>query len=255
MRPKHRPPRPKHPKFTHFHRSGLRFGRFPAQRRSIGGVGRHRRAWLRCRWAAAGPGRASRRRTKPHVSTPGTTGVEGTGGPGRGAGGWRRDLAGLRDDAPSHTSAHQAPPVWRAPEGSAAVPVGGGRARAGLEIDHSERSSRVVDLAGGPPPTGTHSGRTPQSSPARQVRPDGARNTRGGHKQPGPAGARQRLRLGDLAARLAQGQAAVAVDGGTHVDEARTRQERRVGAGAKLADGVQAFGGEAPSELGHEVGH
>ena len=221
MRPKRRPPRPKHPKFTYFHRSGLRFGRFPAQRRSIGGVGRHRRAWPRCRWVAAGPGRASRRRVELPNSDP-------------------------------------APLVWTAPEGpegTAAVPVGGGRARAGLEIDHSERSSRVVDLAGGPPPTGTHSGRTPQSSPARQVRPNGARNTRGGHKQPGPAGARQRLRLGDLAARLAQGQAAVAVDGGTHIDEARTRQERRVGAGAKLADGVQAFGGEAPSELGHEVGH
>ena len=97
MRPKHRPPRPKHPKFTHFHRSGLRFGRFPAQRRSIGGVGRHRRAWLRCRWAAAGPGRASRRRTKPHVSTPGTTGVEGTGGICRSASGRRQGQGGPRD--------------------------------------------------------------------------------------------------------------------------------------------------------------
>ena len=50
----------------------------------------------------------------------------------------------------------QAPPVWRAPEGAggwrqgqggprgqAAVPVGGGRARAGLEIDHSEPQARV----------------------------------------------------------------------------------------------------------------
>ena len=52
-----------------------------------------------------------------------------------------------------------APPVWRAPEGPegtgcdthgrwrgmVAVPVGGGRARAGLEIDRSEPSgSRVV---------------------------------------------------------------------------------------------------------------
>ena len=221
MRPKHRPPRPKHPKFTHFHRSGLRFGRFPAQRRSIGGVGRHRRAWLRCPWAVAGPGQASRRRTEPENSDqapPVWRAPEGAGGPGRGAGGWRQGQGGPRDR-----------------------PL-----RAQLACG---------DLAGGPPPTGTHSGPAPQSSPARQVRPDGARNTRGGHKQPGPAGARQRLRLGDLAARLAQGQAAVAVDGGTHVDEARTRQERRVGAGAKLADGVQAFGGEAPSELGHEVGH
>ena len=170
MRPKHRPPRPKHPKFSHFHRSGLRFGRFPAQRRSIGGVGRHRRAWLRCRWAAAGPGRASRRRTKPHVSTPGTTGVEGTGGICRSASGRRQGLAGLRDNAPSHTSAHQAPPVWRAPEGpegTATVPVGGGRARAGLEIDHSERSSRVaISRAGRRPPAHT------AARPHKAARPD-----------------------------------------------------------------------------------
>ena len=40
-------------------------------------------------------------------------------------------LAGLGGDAPSHTSARQAPLVWRAPEGPeglAAVPVGGGGA-------------------------------------------------------------------------------------------------------------------------------
>ena len=139
--------------------------------------------------------------------------------------------------------------MWRAPEGPeglAAVPVGGGRARAGLEIDHSEPQARVWRSRGR---AAAHR-HTQRSGPTKQPGPtagsDGARNTRG---------ARQRLRLGDLAARLAQGQAAVAVDGGTHVDEARTRQERRVGAGAKLADGVQAFGGEAPSELGHEVGH
>jgi len=63
MCPKRRPPRPKHPKFTHFHRSGLRFGRFPAQHRSIGGVGGCRSAWLRRPWAVAGPGRASRSTT------------------------------------------------------------------------------------------------------------------------------------------------------------------------------------------------
>ena len=187
MRPKHRPPRPKHPKFTHFHRSGLRFGRFPAQRRSIGGVGRHRRAWLRCPWAAAGPGRASRRRVELPNSDP-------------------------------------APQVWRAPEGSAAVPVGGGGAWPGFETTRQAtrqrtrrrrcggrrrdqmarprcrwaaagpgRASRSTtpsrrlacgDLAGGPPPTGTHSGRAPQSSPARQVRPDGAWNTSGATSNP-----------------------------------------------------------------------
>ena len=73
----------------------------------------------------AEPGRASRRRAEPHISD-------------------------------------QAPLVWRAPEGPeglAAVPVGGGRARAGLEIDHSERSSRVAI--------------------SRAAGPDGARNTSG----------------------------------------------------------------------------
>ena len=52
---------------------------------------RVRRAWLRCPWAVAGPGRASSRRTQPHASD-------------------------------------TAPPVWRAPEGSAAIPVDGGEA-------------------------------------------------------------------------------------------------------------------------------
>ena len=55
------------------------------------------RAWLRCSWAAAGPGRASRRRAEPHVE--------------------------------------RAPPVWRASEGSAAVPVCGG-AWPGFETTH-----------------------------------------------------------------------------------------------------------------------
>ena len=146
MRPKRRPPRPKHPKFTHFHRSGLRFGRFPAQHRSIGGVGRprrDRRAWLRCPWAVAGPGRIARQRAKPDLSTPGTTGVEGAGGICRGAGGRWRGLAGLRDDAPIGAPA---PQVWRAPEGPeglAAAPVGGGGAWPGFEIDHSEPQARV----------------------------------------------------------------------------------------------------------------
>ena len=182
MRPKRRPPRPKHPKFTHFHRSGLRFGRFPAQHRSIGGVGRprrDRRAWLRCPWAVAGPGRASRRRTEPENSDqaplvwrapegsaavpvggggiwpgietthrtrkqrPGPTGVEGAGGICRGAGGRWWGMAGLRDDAPISAPA---PQVWKAPEGPeglAAVPVGGGGTWPGFEIDHSEPQARV----------------------------------------------------------------------------------------------------------------
>ena len=63
---------------------------------------RVRRARLRCPWAAAVPGLASR---------------------------------------------HQLPPVWRAPDSLAAVPVGGGRARAGLEIDHSEPSGSRVAIS------------------------------------------------------------------------------------------------------------
>ena len=89
----------------------------------------------------------------------------------------------------NNTPAHQAPPVWRAPEGLedltaaqvgdggacqhtndkpdrsgaprglrglAAVPVGGGRAWPGFEIDHSERSSRVaISRAGRRPPAPT----------------------------------------------------------------------------------------------------
>ena len=67
-----------------------------------------------------------------------------------------RGLAGHRVNAPSHTSATRRHCVegaggsggpgcdtrgrWR---GLAAVPVGGGRARAGLEIDHSEPQARV----------------------------------------------------------------------------------------------------------------
>ena len=57
------------------------------ERAKATGVSKNRTAW------PMGPGRASRRRAEPHVSsTPGTTGVEGaggTGGPGRGAGGRR----------------------------------------------------------------------------------------------------------------------------------------------------------------------
>ena len=59
--------------------------------RSCGG------AWLRGPWAAAGPGRVSRRRAEQH-QRPGATGVEGTGetrGPGCGARGRQRSQARL----------------------------------------------------------------------------------------------------------------------------------------------------------------
>ena len=83
--------------------------------------GRGARLW--CPWAVAGPGRASKRRTKPHISD-------------------------------------QAPPVCRAPEGpegTAAVPVGGGGARLGFETTRRATYQRPgaagVEGAGG---TGGH---------------------------------------------------------------------------------------------------
>ena len=65
--------------------------------------------------------------------------------PGRGI---HSDLAPLVSRAP------------KGPEGLAVVPVGGGRARAGLEIDHSEPSgSRVaISRAGRRPPAHTAAG-------------------------------------------------------------------------------------------------
>ena len=47
-----------------------------------GRTGGHKRAWLRCPWAVAGPGRTTSRRAKPTISTHGPTGVEGAGGTG-----------------------------------------------------------------------------------------------------------------------------------------------------------------------------
>ena len=135
----------------------------------------------RCPWAAAGPGRASRRRTQPHTATQAPPvwrvpeGTEGTGAlrddapshtqrhkrrrcggcrqdqrvavPGCGARGRRRGLAGL-------VTATQAPPVWRVPEG----PEGTGGLR-----DRPLRAvgSRVaISRAAGPDGTRNTSGTT-----------------------------------------------------------------------------------------------
>ena len=81
MCPKRRPPRPKHPNFAHFHRSGLQFGHILPQHRAPL-VRRARSAQLRCPWAVAGPGRTTSRGVEPHVNTQGPTGAEGAGGPG-----------------------------------------------------------------------------------------------------------------------------------------------------------------------------
>ena len=109
---------------------------------------------------------------------PGATGVEGaggTGGPGRGAGGWRQGQGGPRDrplravrlacgdlaggPPPTGTHSGPAPKQHNGAPGTPAVP----------HSDNMQRQRR----AGGPPPTGA------PSSPARRVRPDGARNTSG----------------------------------------------------------------------------
>ena len=89
------------------------------------------RAWLRCPWAAAGPGWASRRRiTTQHRRR-------------RRCGGRRRvRRAWLGFETAHHHPAPQAPPVWRAPEG----PEGTGGLR-----DRPLRAFRLAcgDLAGG----------------------------------------------------------------------------------------------------------
>ena len=166
VRPNRRPPRPKHPKFTQFHRSGLHFGRIHPQHRQCGdsskaygdchsvrgrqslaghrkrrtephvnnlphrhgGRRRTRKARPRCRWAAAGPGHASRRRTEPHQSP-------------------RPHRCGERRKA------------WLRCPWAAAGPGRASRRRA------ERRSQQRGRLAGGPPPTGTG---TP-SSPAQQA--------------------------------------------------------------------------------------
>ena len=98
------------------------------------------------RGLAAVPVRGGRARTRTHARL---EAVAEPAGPGRGAGGWRQGLAGLRDDAPGHT------PATRRRR------CGGRRrdrrARAGFEIDHSEPQARVWRSRGrpGPPAPGT----------------------------------------------------------------------------------------------------
>ena len=96
-------------------------------------------------------------------------------GPGGGTRGRRLGLAGLRDDAPSHTPATQR----RRCEGRRRdlprcrwAVAGPGRA----SRRRAERSSQRGRLAGGPPPTGTHSGRALRHPTARgHTKPPGHR--------------------------------------------------------------------------------
>ena len=114
-------------------------------------------------------------------------------------------LAGQRADAPNHPSARQAPQVWGAPEDLAAAPVGGGRARAGLESDHSERSSRVAISRAGRRPR-AHQAARPHAAPHAHGAPAPHANGWGTSRHPTRQRpsfnkrslCRQRLRRADL---------------------------------------------------------
>ena len=146
-----------------------------------------RRARLRSPWAAAGPGRASRRRaerssqrgrlaggppptgtpsspaTRPSPTAPGTLAVpqatkqqgQGVGGPGCGTHGRGRGLAGLRGDTQPRKRRRcgGCRRVRRARLRCPWAAAGPGRA----SRRRAERSSQRGRLAGGPPPTGTPS--------------------------------------------------------------------------------------------------
>ena len=104
------------------------------------------RAWLRCPWAAAGPGRASRRHTEPHIS-------------------------------------NQVPLVWRAPEGPEGT---GGLRGAAPNAVRTPSLAGGRALRRPEHPWGTQSSPTQQgmqSSQAQQAAgPDSARNTSGARR-------------------------------------------------------------------------
>ena len=134
---------------------------------------------------AGGELHARLRNDEQHTSTPGPAGVEGaggTGGPDRGAGGRRRSLSTHKRQArpiggaagpagPGRTS-HRHPDRLEAAARPAGPGHGAGGRRQGLAglRDRPLRAQLACgDLAGGPPPTGTHSG------PAQQNKPRGGR--------------------------------------------------------------------------------
>ena len=155
------------------------------RRRRCGGRRRDRMAWLRCPWAAAGPGRTTSQRTEPHASTPGPTGMEGaggTGGPGCGAGGRRRGQAKLRADAPIQMLAGGPPPT--STPGAAGVKGAGGicrgaggrwRGQAGLRGDApSEARGADGSRAAGPTGAQNTSGATRHIGTTKPPSPTGA---------------------------------------------------------------------------------
>ena len=123
--------------------------RQPSRWRRCGGP------WPRCPWAAAGPGRASRRCAAP-ISTPGTTGVEGaggSGGPGCGARGRWRGLAGLRGDAPSEARGADGSRAGRRPRAHKAARPS--RAHRAARPSRAHRAARPSRQPGAPKGAGT----------------------------------------------------------------------------------------------------
>ena len=111
---------------------------------------------------------ATRRTTRQHTRPHWRGGRRRDGGPGCGARGRLRGPARQRANAPNHTSAHQAPPVWRAPEG----PEGTGGLR-----DRPLRAagSRVaISRAAGPSGAQNTSGATRHLGTTKPPSPTGA---------------------------------------------------------------------------------
>ena len=143
-------------------------------------------AWPRCP-RVAGPGQTTRRRTKPHASTPGPTGMEGaggTGGPGCGAGGRRRGQAKLRAKLAARTARGRAaahghtkqpgPPTHHTAPGTPAEPQatthGADSSRAAGPTGAQNTSGATRHVATTKPPSPTGAGRLRQSAREGQRR-------------------------------------------------------------------------------------
>ena len=124
-----------------------------------------RRARLRYPWAAAGHDRASRGSSTTHSDTSDAS-VEGAGGPGCGARGRRRGLAGLRDDAPSEARSADGSRAGRRPRAhQAARPSkahhAGGRTR--RRPEHQRRHKQRAPDTRKPRPADAGRGQPTQS--------------------------------------------------------------------------------------------
>ena len=109
-------------------------------------------AWQRCLWAVAGPGRTTSRRAAPHISD-------------------------------------QAPLVWRAPEGPAAVPVGGGGAWPGFET--TRRAKLAARSARGRAAAHRHTQRPGPTAPRTPAAPQAITCSANGERAGRPRGGRR----------------------------------------------------------------